>query len=269
MEGQYSGVDILKALEGAHNYNDYLTRLIRESSESKDVVDFGAGTGTFAKRLRDEGCRVLCVEPDFSQRQRLIEAGFEVLADIDALPDQSLPFVFSLNVFEHIEDDQRAIEQIHRKLTPGGALLLYVPAFHCLWSTLDDKVCHYRRYTKKTLRSLVWPRFSIERLEYADSLGFIAALTFRLLRKNATALTPQSIAWYDQWIFPLSRILDILFHRFLGKNVFVICKKVPSECADGAIHKEQPTRSIDRQLNSSNVNGLSRASQTYFSSGIH
>ena len=94
MEGQYSGVDILEALESAHNYNDYLTRLIRESTESKDLTDFGAGTGTFAKRLRKEGCRVLCIEPDFSQRERLIEAGFEVFPDIDALADQSVPFVF-------------------------------------------------------------------------------------------------------------------------------------------------------------------------------
>jgi SAM-dependent methyltransferase len=229
MEGQYSGVDILEALESAHNYNDYLTRLIRESAESKDLIDFGAGTGTFAKRLREAGCRVLCIEPDFSQRKRLIEAGFEVLPDIDSLPDESLRFLFSLNVFEHIEDDQRVIEQIYQKLAPGGALLLYVPAFHCLWSTLDDKVCHYRRYTKKTLRTLVRPKFSIEKLQYADSLGFVAALTFRLLRKDSTSLTAKSIAWYDKWIFPLSRILDILFHRFLGKNVFVICKKIPAD----------------------------------------
>jgi SAM-dependent methyltransferase len=172
--------------------------LIRESTESKDLIDFGAGTGTFAKRLREAGCRVLCIEPDFSQRERLIEAGFEVLPDIDSLPDESLPFLFSLNVFEHIEDDQRAIEQIYQKLAPGGALLLYVPAFHCLWSTLDDKVCHYRRYTKKTLRTLVLPKFSIEKLQYADSLGFIAALTFRLLRKDSTSLTAKSIAWYDK-----------------------------------------------------------------------
>ena len=206
-----------------------MTCLIRESTESKDLIDFGAGTGTFAKRLREAGCRVLCIEPDFSQRKRLIEAGFEVLSDIDSLPDESLPFVFSLNVFEHIEDDRRAIEHIYRKLAPGGALLLYVPAFHCLWSSLDEKVRHYRRYTKKTLRTLVQPKFSIEKLQYADSLGFIAALTFRLLRQDSTSLTAKSIAWYDEWIFPLSRMLDILFHGFLGKNVFVICKKNPSD----------------------------------------
>ena len=49
---------------------------------------------------------------DVSQRERLIEAGFEVLPDIDSLPD--------LNVFEHIEDDQRAIAQIYIKLASGG-----------------------------------------------------------------------------------------------------------------------------------------------------
>lgn len=172
---------------------------------------------------------MLCIEPDLSQREDLIEAGFKVLPDIDSLPDESLPFVFSLNVFEHIEDDQRAIEQIYQKLAPSGALLLYVPAFHCLWSSLDDKVRHYRRYTKETLRTLVRPKFSIEKLQYADSLGFIAALTFRLLRKDATSLTAQSIAWYDKWIFPLSRVLDILFHRFFGKNVFVVCRKIPAD----------------------------------------
>jgi SAM-dependent methyltransferase len=230
MEEQYSGVDILEALESAYNYNDYLTRLIRESTASNDLIDFGAGTGTFAKRLREEGCRVLCIEPDFSQREGLIKAGFEAFPHIDALPDESLPFVFSLNVFEHIEDDQRAIEQIYQKLAPEGVLLLYVPAFHCLWSTLDDKICHYRRYTKKTLRMLVRPRFAIEKLQYADSLGFIAALTFRLLRKDSSSLTAKSIAWYDKWIFPVSRVLDVIFHRFLGKNVFVICKKIPSDC---------------------------------------
>ena len=236
---------MLEALEGAYNYNDYLTRLILESTESKDLIDFGAGTGTFAKRLREEGCRVLCIEPDFSQRERLVEAGFEAFSDIDALPDESLPFVFSLNVFEHIEDDQRTIEQIYQKLASGGVLLLYVPAFNCLWSTLDDKICHYRRYTKKSLRKLVQPEFSIEKLQYVDSLGFIAALTFRLLRKDSTSLTAKSIAWYDKWVFPLSRVLDVLFHQFLGKNVFVICRKSPSNPSMVAF-KSNLVRAIDK-----------------------
>ena len=127
MERQYSGVDILEALESAHNYNDYLTRLIRESTESKDLIDFGAGIGTFSKRLRTAGYHVKCIEPDPVQRQKLLEEGFDTLDNITSIPDDSASFIFSLNVFEHIEHDTIAIRQVGQKLKPGGALLMSPP----------------------------------------------------------------------------------------------------------------------------------------------
>jgi SAM-dependent methyltransferase len=226
MEGQYSGVDLLEALESPHNYNDYLIGLVRQAATSRDLIDFGAGIGTFSKRLRDAGYHVVCIEPDSSQRQRLLEQGLKAFPDIDSVPDESASFIFSLNVFEHIEDDELALKQIRRKLKPGGGLLVYVPAFQCLWSSLDDKVCHHRRYTRTTLRRLVQRAgFSIETLRYADTLGFIVTLLFRLSRRGAETLTPTSIGFYDRWIFPPSRVFDLLFNRLFGKNVFVLCRK--------------------------------------------
>ena len=226
MEGQYSGVDVLEALESAHNYNDYLIRLIRESTESTDLIDFGAGIGTFSKQLREDGYRVRCVEPDFAQRQKLEEQGFDTFANIASVPDDSVSFIFSLNVFEHIEHDTIAIREVRQKLSPGGTLLIYVPAFRCLWTSLDDKLCHYRRYTKRTLRHLVEQEgFSIEHIRYADCLGFVAALVFRLLNKSASRVTANAISFYDRWLFPSSRVLDKFFGRWFGKNVYVVCKR--------------------------------------------
>ena len=122
MEGQYSGVDILEALESAYNYNDYLTRLIRESTESRDLIDFGAGIGTFSKRLRNAGYDVTCIEPDAAQRQRLEEQGFKTLENIAVLADNSASFIFSLNVFEHIHDDSVAsIAEMDAKLAQTRA----------------------------------------------------------------------------------------------------------------------------------------------------
>jgi SAM-dependent methyltransferase len=226
MEGQYSGGDILEALESAHNYNDYLTCLIRESTESKDLIDFGAGIGTFSKRLRTVGYNVKCIEPDPVQRQRLEEQGFDTLDNIASLPDDSTAFIFSLNVFEHIEHDTIAIREVHQKLKPGGTLLIYVPAFECLWTSLDEKLFHYRRYTKTTLRRLVEQEgFAIEQVRYADCLGFIAALVFRLLNRSSSTLTAATISLYDRWLFAPSRVLDRLFGRWFGKNVYVLCRK--------------------------------------------
>ena len=226
MEEGYSGVDVLEALESAHNYNDYLTRLIRESTESKDLIDFGAGIGTFSKRLRTAGYHVKCIEPDPLQRQRLEDQGFDTLQNISSVADDSASFIFSLNVFEHIHDDSVAISEIRQKLKPGGTLLIYVPAFECLWSSLDEKLCHHRRYTETTLRRLVEQEgFAIENVRYADCLGFISALVFRLFSRNASMVTATSISFYDHWLVPPSRVLDRLFDRWFGKNVYVLCRK--------------------------------------------
>jgi 2-polyprenyl-3-methyl-5-hydroxy-6-metoxy-1,4-benzoquinol methylase len=111
MEGQYSGVDVLEALEGAHNYNDYLTRLIRQSTESRDLIDFGAGIGTFSKRLRTAGYYVTCIEPDPLQRQKLQEQGFDSFDSIASIPNDSASFIFSLNVFEHLEQHAIAVSR--------------------------------------------------------------------------------------------------------------------------------------------------------------
>jgi SAM-dependent methyltransferase len=148
------------------------------------------------------------------------------LGNITAVADNSAPCIFALNVIEHIEDDSGAIREIRRKLKPGGILLIYVPAFACLWTGLDEKLGHYRRYTKTSLRRLVEQEgFAIEHLRYADCLGFIAALAFRLLNRSASTVTATTINFYDHWLFTPSRVLDKLFDRWFGKNVWVRCRK--------------------------------------------
>jgi SAM-dependent methyltransferase len=227
MEGQYTGGDILAALESADHYNAFLTDLVRcNAGHEKQIIDFGAGVGTFAKRLRREGYDVVCIEPDAGQRQRLLDEGFEVLPSINALPDNSASFIFSLNVFEHIDEDASTMAQLWQKLRPGGVVLIYVPAFNCLWSSLDDQVQHCRRYTKQSLRRLVEQvGFSVEKLRYADALGFLAALGFGALRRSAATITPRSVSFYDRWLFRPSRLLDKLAHPFFGKNVYVVACK--------------------------------------------
>jgi len=61
-----------------------------------------------------------CIEPDAAQRQRLGEQGFKTLETITVLADNSASFIFSLNVFEHIEHDTIAIRQVGQKLKPGA-----------------------------------------------------------------------------------------------------------------------------------------------------
>lgn len=223
----YTGLDILQALENATNYNALLTHLIRESSQGrKPMLDFGAGVGTFAKLLRSDGVEVTCLEPDPYLAGQLSREGFSTLTSLDQLTDNSFDFVFTLNVLEHIEDDAIVLQVLGQKLKAGGRLLIYVPAFQCLWTSLDDKVKHYRRYRRHGLEQLGKSAgLRVRKSSYVDSLGFIAALVFKFIGNKQEYLTPGSISFYDRYVIPLSQVLDRLFHPVFGKNVYVVCEK--------------------------------------------
>jgi len=228
MEGSYPGVETLEALEAeVQNYQRFLTRLIAELGRSSRqtgttrVLDFGAGTGTYARHARALGYAVVCVELDDHLRDRLTEDCFVVSSGLDAVPEMSQQAVYSFNVLEHIENDQGSLRELFRVMAPGGRLLLYVPAFPVLFSAFDHRVGHVRRYRRAELLARVQTAgFEVDRCVYADSLGFAASLAYRIFSRGTSgALRPGAVRAYDRFLFPLSRRLDgLLQHRF-GKNL--------------------------------------------------
>jgi SAM-dependent methyltransferase len=223
----YTGVDVLETLERATNYNSLLLDLILDSSRGCDrMLDFGAGIGTFAKLLRKKGLDVVCVEPDVPLADGLIHDGFLTFKDLNEVPDGSFEFIFALNVVEHIEDDGGSFCRLATKLAKGGRLLIYVPAFECLWTSLDERLKHYRRYRRADLERLARSvGLAVWKTRYADSLGFFAALSFKLFGNKNGELSARVVNFYDRYIVPLSRSLDFLFARLFGKNVYLIASK--------------------------------------------
>ena len=223
----YTGVDILEALEGATNYNSLLLDLVRESSQGRSrMLDFGAGTGTFAKLLRSKGIDVVCVEPDTQLAERLIRDGFLTFNDLKDVPDASFEFIFTLNVLEHVNDDWSSFRQLASKLAKDGRLLVYVPAFQSLWTTLDQRLKHYRRYRRAGLERLAQlAGLRVCKTRYVDSLGFFAALGFKIFGSKSGQLSARAVSLYDRCVVPLSRLLDLLAGRLFGKNVYLIASK--------------------------------------------
>lgn len=225
--GVYSGADNLEVMEQAVNYNAFLISMIRDTCvpAGSNWLDFGAGTGYFASHVQVMAS-VLCVEPDSDLRDRLTRQGLQTCADIRQLPDGGLDAAYSLNVLEHIADDAAAARELYRVLRPGGRLLIYVPAFELLYSAMDRKVGHLRRYRRRQLADLLMQAgFRLEQVAYADSLGFLAALAYRWMSDNDGTIDMCALTLYDRAVFPLSRLLDRLFRRFFGKNLFAVASK--------------------------------------------
>ncbi len=228
----YGGRDNLEAMKQATRYNDFLINLIRKYSLGQQVLDHGAGAGTFAIPISKSGMQVLCMEPDDSLRAELADSGLAVAASLEEIPNGSVDYAYTLNVLEHIEDDHAAIHELHRCLKPGGRLLVYVPAFQILYSQMDTHVGHFRRYRRKPLRKLLRETgFEVGAAYYVDSLGFLATLIYKLVGNRSGSVSPGSVAFYDSLIFPLSRIVDFLGLGSFGKNLTIVAAK-PLENAD-------------------------------------
>jgi len=227
MSIEYAGADNLEVMEEARNYNRFLADLVIESlARVRNCVDFGAGSGTLARLVAARGMGVTCVEPDRGLRERLLLDGFAACASVAELAPDSVEAAYSLNVLEHIEDDVSALRELHGRLRRGAQCLFYVPAFPLLFSSMDRLVGHVRRYRRRELRDkLRAAGFEVERIEYADSLGFLAALAFKFLARGDGRLSTGPVAAYDRYAFPLSRTLDRVLKHVLGKNLFAIARR--------------------------------------------
>ena len=221
-----SGAENLEAMESAHNYQRFLVDSVRrEADPRRPVLDFGAGTGLHARALRADGLDVTCVEPHATLREQIGRAGIPAVASVGHCESHTFGTVYSLNVLEHIEDDAAALREIRGKLAPGGKLVLYVPAFNLLFSEMDRRVGHFRRYRRRALEQLTRSAgFRVLRSEYVDSAGFAASLVYRLARRDG-AISPRSIVVYDRLIFPCSRVADRFTRWTFGKNVLLVASR--------------------------------------------
>ncbi len=213
-------------LTEARNYNRWLATqvIVSKPPDAAKVVDLGAGRGTFAEVLRARGLEVECVEPDSENQGVLREKGFRVGAGMEEHRPGSCDYVYTLNVLEHVGNDEALVRSVLSRLRGGGRFFVFVPAFPILWSSLDDHVEHQRRYRRAPMLAMLRRTgFVVERARYADCLGFFAALLFG--RAAGTGISPRNIWFYDRLLFPLSKFLDPILGRFFGKNLAVVCRK--------------------------------------------
>jgi hypothetical protein len=232
----YSGISELEeSSKYLVRYNRFVSELFSREFKrfshhnNSNVCEFGAGTGTLSQLFKEQtGVTPCCIEVDTQLIELLRQNGFQTQKEISLIKG-SLNFVFTSNVLEHIQYDLDALNEIYNKLEMEGLLLIYVPAFTVLFSGLDTRVGHYRRYSKKDLtKKLTQTGFVVEQIHYVDVLGFFAALVTKFIGYGGKLGlgAEKSLKFYDRYIFPISKVLDrIVMKHFLGKNLFCIARK--------------------------------------------
>jgi SAM-dependent methyltransferase len=197
-------------MEGAGAYNSWLFDRVRPHLGAR-VLDAGAGIGTFTE-LAAEGREVVAVEPDAELFPYLRDrfAGWpEVTVVQGTADDVEGPFdsVVCLNVLEHIPDDRAALARFHELLSPGGCLLLLVPAHPFLFGSIDRTVEHERRYRKQDVgERLRGAGFEVGELRCVNPLGAAGwFVSSRVLKREQVPEGPLEL--YDKLV-PALRVLD-------------------------------------------------------------
>lgn len=224
----YTGTDLLEVFLNATNYNNNIVRLTKTALKSDDhLLDFGAGIGNFSVLFKELGYQVETAEQDPVLAQRLVNLGFTNHIELSSVRNASVDSVYSFNVLEHIKDDVDMCKQLHTKLRDGGTLILYLPALSWLFSELDRKVGHFRRYHRTGIINVLESSgFTVTQCQYVDSLGVPIGIIFKYFGHRDGSVSKWQVQVFDKIVFPMSKFLDNFFMYVGGKNLFVVAHKI-------------------------------------------
>jgi 2-polyprenyl-3-methyl-5-hydroxy-6-metoxy-1,4-benzoquinol methylase len=214
----------------AVNYFAWQSRLVVPHL-GRRVVEIGCGIGNFTAMLLDRDL-VVAIDVQPACVQRLLERypgrpnlhAF-VAEDLGSLARFGPDSVVCLNVLEHIQDDRAALRQMASILSPGGVIVLLLPAFPVLYGPIDRNLGHYRRYTRTSLATLVGDcQLRLRRVHYMNTLGFFGWwINARVLRREAQS--EAQIALFDRFAVPLMSRAEALLPPPFGQSLLAVLER--------------------------------------------
>jgi len=177
-----------------------LLRLLLAGRPGRELLNAGAGQGTFSQLLEARGFHVTSVDPSPEAvallRERARGPVLAASAGELPFPDASFDGAVLGEVLEHIEDDLAALREVARVVRPGGVVAASVPANPAWFGPSDEWAGHVRRYTREALLELCGAAgLEVERLR---AWGFPVSAFYhrRIYEPRLSAQGPTRPRWY-------------------------------------------------------------------------
>ena len=215
--GHLDGVAFAQQFRGSEDEIRERQRIYVPSfaGQQGEILDLGCGRGEFLELLREAGLQARGVELDgdlaaICRDKHLDVAEDEFFAHLDALSDDSLGGVFSAQVVEHLESDAivSLVKLIHRKLGPGGVIVLETVNPECLWTfaaTFYIDLTHRRPVHAKALRFVLecagFHDLEVRYLAPVDASLHIPRLSESMLPEGERERWNESIATLNALLF--------------------------------------------------------------------
>jgi hypothetical protein len=196
--------------------NNCISHLVKRFSAQKTFWDIGGGNGFVAQHLQCEGIETVLLEPGEQGAENAKKRGIKniicgSLEDV-GLKEGRIDSAGMFDVLEHIENDSTFLRQLHKSCSNEASIYITVPAYNLLWSDEDDNAGHFRRYTLRSLTTLLENcGYSVKFSTYIFSFLPLPILFFRSLpsrlgmNKNSADIEKYS---KEHEAFKLSPLLD-------------------------------------------------------------
>jgi SAM-dependent methyltransferase len=222
-----------RAMKYAHRYQDWVFSSFRAWLRPGATLEVGSGHGRYTRLLAPLVEEVivsdvdpLAVESIHTELAGLSNIRFLVMDGIAperiGRPVQNIVLV---NILEHIKQDAEFIARCRDALAPDGVLVVFAPAFPCLYGRMDKQAGHFRRYSRAGLRALLEGQgLRVEALRYFNAVGFFGWLVNKWLGSGVNAaLTNAQVSLYDKLV-PMLKHADHLL-PFVGQSLLAVAVK--------------------------------------------
>jgi 2-polyprenyl-3-methyl-5-hydroxy-6-metoxy-1,4-benzoquinol methylase len=222
--------ETLDSLGDAPNYTNWIYSMC-EPYLGREVLEVGAGHGDLTRLLMQDR---MVTATDLSKRcVELLAHEYERVANVDVrqmdiaeIPERDhFDSALLINVLEHIEDDLGALRDLRERLSPGGHVIVFAPAFEGLYSEFDRRIGHHRRYRRAGLVELADAAdLEVVDARYVSSIGAVIWWAYaRHLRRVPTK--PGNVRLYDRLIVPLLRRMESRRPPKFGQSVLLVARR--------------------------------------------
>jgi 2-polyprenyl-3-methyl-5-hydroxy-6-metoxy-1,4-benzoquinol methylase len=226
-DGQLKTLDNLSK---AFNYNEWIFNLTKPHL-GKRILEVGCGVGNMTLYLTDRIVLGADIDSDYLNiaRKRFkgkrninfhlidLEKGLKYFKKFK--PDT----IVCINVLEHIRRDEKFISECESLLSPGGKLILFIPAMPSIYGQMDKTYGHFRRYTKIEILRKVHKKLNVVKCEYLNIFGVLGWWYNGRLLKMKTIPGTQLLV-YDKF-FKFFMLLEKKIPKFFGLSLFVVGQK--------------------------------------------
>lgn len=226
----------LNTISSSNRYNSWLYNSFKDHLLG-NVLDIGSGLGDIAEFYSNSNIKKVILSDyskdmisnlnqKFRDRNNFSTLHMDILNDncANIIPPNSIDTITCINVLEHLKDDLKALNNMNKFIKKDGKLLLLVPAFQWLYGTLDSLVDHHRRYSKKSLCSVLnQAKFKIEKFKFINFFGIVTWFISGKILKHKK-FNEDACKKLDKLV-PFLEKFETFLKPPIGQSIVVVCSK--------------------------------------------